>query len=399
MSTGAQRLRATRLGNARASVWGVHPIAAEAFQCMMTPIMQATNTKLESLPDAQAAGLTLIEPPLAAPPTLDNIMQTGLGYWASKTLLSAVELGVFTELARGPLDAETLRQRLGLHARSARDFFDALVAMKFLERHHGLYSNTPGTDFYLDRHKPTYAGGILEMSNARLYTVWGSFTDALRTGQPQNEGKAGGDFFAALYRTPESLESFLSGMTGISLGAAMALGEKFPWQDHRTFADIGAAQGAVPVQVALKHPHLQGIGYDLPKVKPVFEKYVQANGVANRVRFQAGDFFKDPLPRVDVLIMGHILHDWDLEQKRALLAKAYAALPAGGALIVYEAMIDDDRRENAFGLLMSLNMLVETPGGFDYTGRDCQGWMRAAGFHQTRVEHLVGPDSMVVGIK
>lgn len=340
-----------------------------------------------------------MEPPLAAAPSLDQIMQTGLGFWASKTLLSAVELGVFTELARGSLDAETLRQRLGLHARSARDFFDALVAMKFLERQHGRYSNTPETDFYLDRNKPTYAGGILEMCNAWLYACWGSFTEALRTGQPQNGAKTEGDPFAALYRTPESLESFLSGMTGISLGAAMAIAEKFPWKDYRTFVDIGAAQGAVPVQLALKHPHLQGIGYDLPKVKPVFEKYIQANGVANRVSFHEGDFFKDPLPRADVLIMGHILHDWALDQKRALLAKAYAALPPGGALIVYEAIIDDERSKNAFGLLMSLNMLIETPGGFDYTGRDCQGWMRAAGFHKTRAEHLVGPDSMVIGIK
>jgi hypothetical protein len=351
------------------------------------------------LPEAPAPALRVLEAPPAAAPSLDHIMQTGLGFWASKTLLSAVELGVFTELARSPLDAESLRQRLGLHRRGARDFFDALVALRFLERRSGLYFNTAETDFYLDRRKPTYTGGVLEMSNARLYACWGSFTEALRSGQPQNEGKGTADFFAALYRTPESLESFLSGMTGISLGAAMALAEKFPWNGYRTFADIGAAQGAVPVQLALKHPHLQGIGYDLPKVQPVFEKYIRANGVADRVSFQAGDFFKEPLPAADVLIMGHILHDWDLEQKRALLAKAYAALPSGGALIVYEAMIDDDRRENAFGLLMSLNMLIETPGGFDYTWRDCQDWMRAAGFRQTRAERLVGPDYMVVGIR
>jgi hypothetical protein len=361
--------------------------------------MEATNRKLETLPETPAPVLTVLAAPPAAAPSLDNIMQTGLGFWASKTLLSAVELGVFTELARGPLDAETLRERLGLHPRSARDFFDALVAMKFLERRHDQYSNTPDTDFYLDRNKPTYTGGVLEMCNARLYGFWGSFTEALRTGQPQNEGKTGGDHFGAMYRTPETLECFLSGMTGVSLGAGMAIAEKFPWKEYRTFVDIGAAQGAVPVQVALKNPHLQGIGYDLPQVKPVFEKYIRANGVADRVRFEAGDFFKDPMPRADVLIMGHILHDWSLEQKRALLAKAYAALPPGGALIVYEAIIDDDRREKAFGLLMSLNMLVETPGGFDFTGRDCQGWMRAAGFRQTRVEHLVGPDSMVIGIK
>jgi hypothetical protein len=364
----------------------------------MREIMRPTGNTIERPSAAETHSLVETEP--AKPgPALDRILQTGLGFWASKTLLTAVELGVFTQLAQGPLEAETLRHRLGLHPRSALDFFDALVALQLLERRQGKYANTPDTDFFLDRNKPTYAGGILEMSNARLYSSWGSLSEALRTGKPQNEAKEGGNPFDKLYSTPEKLESFLSGMTGISLGSAMAIAEKFPWRDRCNFADIGAAQGGVPVQLALKHPHLEGIGYDLAQVRPVFEKYVRANHVSDRVRFEEGDFFKDPLPTAQVLIMGHILHDWDIEQKRALLAKAYAALPSGGALIVYEALIDDDRSQNAFGLLMSLNMLIETPGGFDYTGRDCQGWMHTAGFRKTYVEHLVGPDSMVVGIK
>jgi predicted nicotinamide N-methyase len=331
--------------------------------------------------------------------TPDHILQTGLGFWASKTLLSAVELGVFTKLAQGPLAAETLRQQLGLHERSAHDFFDALVALRFLERRDGQYANTAESDLFLDRNKPTYVGGILEMCNARLYAFWGSLTEALRTGQPQNEGKTGDDFFGKLYGSPEKLAGFLKAMTGLSLGTARAISEKFPWAEYRTVADVGAAQGAVPVQLARAHPHLKAIGYDLPVVQPIFEQYAQTNGVADRVRFQSGDFFKDPLPKVDVIIMGHILHDWDLEQKRCLIQKAYDALPKGGAFIVYEALIDDARRENALGLLMSLNMLIETPGGFDYTGADCQEWMREAGFRETRVEPLVGPDSMVIGIK
>jgi hypothetical protein len=332
-------------------------------------------------------------------PNLDHIMNVGLGFWASKTLLSAIELGVFTELAQGPLDAKQLQQKLGIHSRSARDFFDALVALRFLERNDGKYSNSPDADQFLDRNKPTYAAGILEMANARLYRYWGSLTEGLRTGKPQNESASGGDLFGSLYSTPEKLETFLSGMTGLSLGAAMALAQKFPWNQYQTFADVGVAQGAVPVQIALAHPHLQGIGYDLPVVQPIFEKYVRKHGVDGRVRFEPGDFFKDPLPKADVLIMGHILHDWNLEEKRMLIRKAYDALPKGGAFIVYEALIDDERRENAFGLLMSLNMLIETPGGFDYTGADCSGWMRDAGFVETRVEHLVGPDSMIIGIK
>lgn len=328
------------------------------------------------------------------------VLRLGLGFFASKTVLSAVELGLFTVLAKAPADAESLRRRLGLHPRGARDFFDALVALDLLTRDaEGRYANAPDADAFLDREKPTYVGGLLEMANARLYGFWGALTEALRTGCPQNEVKHGGDVFASLYASPDKLAGFLGAMTGVSLGSAMAVAQRFPWSRYRRFADVGCAQGALPVQVARAHPHLSGVGVDLAPVAPIFEAYVARHGMSERLRFMAGDFFKDPLPQVDVLVMGHILHDWGLEEKQTLLRKAYAALPDGGALIVYEALIDDDRRANAFGLLMSLNMLIETPRGFDYTGAECCAWMRAAGFRETRVEHLAGPESMVVGTK
>jgi SAM-dependent methyltransferase len=238
------------------------------------------------------------------------------------------------------------------------------------------------------------------MANRRLYTAWGNLTEVLRSGRPQNEAKDGGpDPFVAIYADPVNLESFLRGMTGVSLPTARAIAAAFPWQDHRSFADIGCAQGGFPVEVARAHPHLTGIGFDLPPVRPVFERYVREHGLADRLAFQAGSFFADPLPTAEVLVMGHILHDWDLAQKRVLLAKAHAALPAGGRLLVYDAMIDDARRENAFGLLMSLNMLIETPGGFDYTAADCLGWMRDAGFRDLRAERLPGPYAMAIGTK
>lgn len=235
----------------------------------------------------------------------------------------------------------------------------------------------------------------------RLYGFWGSLTEALRTGVPQNESKTdpGASPFDALYRDPARLRQFLQGMTGISLGAARVIAQQFPWREYRTFVDVGGAQGALPVQVALAHPHLQGINFDLPVVGPIFEEYATSFGLKDRLQFQAGDFFQDALPAADVLVMGHILHDWDLSTKHLLIRKAYEALPSGGALLIYEALIDDERRHNAFGLLMSLNMLIETRGGFDYTGGDCSTWLREAGFRQTRVEHLLGPDSMVVGVK
>ncbi len=223
-------------------------------------------------------------------------------------------------------------------------------------------------------------------------------TEGLRTGQPQSEVKTGGDFFETLYADPEMLAQFAGAMSGLSTATGQAIAAKFPFRDYSSVIDIGCAEGAVPVAIGQAHEHLTGGGFDLPPIEPIFSAYVARHGLGDRLSFRGGNFFTDPLPSADVLVMGHILHDWDLDQKRMLLQKAYDALPEGGALIVYEAIIDDDRRHNAFGLLMSLNMLIEGLG-FDYTGADCRGWMADAGFKDTYVEHLVGPDSMVVGIK
>lgn len=245
-------------------------------------------------------------------PSPDAILQLGSAFWASKTLLSAVELGVFTALGDGPLERSVLADRCGLHPRSAEDFLDALVALGMLTRDGARYANTPETDLFLDRKKPAYVGGLLEMFNARLYGFWGSLTDALKSGQPQNEARQGESFFGTLYSDPQRLQGFLAAMSGVSMGAARAIATMFPWSDYKSFVDVGCAQGA---------------------------------------------------------------------------------------LLVYEAMIDDERRSNAVGLLMSLNMLIETPAGFDFTGAQCCAWMKAAGFRETRVEHLIGPDSMVIGIK
>ncbi len=330
----------------------------------------------------------------------EKILQTGMAFWASKTLLSAVEMGVFTELAHSPESFDSLSGRLGLHPRSARDFLDTLVALGFLERKGDVYANTPETNVFLDRKKPSYVGGILEMANHRLYPFWGHLTEALRTGLPQNETKTGAaGLFETLYADPARLREFLGAMTGVSHGANMAIARDFPWKDYRTFVDVGTAQGDLAVQIALTNPHLQGIGFDLPEVAPIFEEYASTTGVTDRLTFRPGDFFKQDIPKADVVLMGHILHDWDLPTKTMLIKKAFDALPVGGALVVYEAIIDDDRSKNAFGLMMSLNMLIETPGGFDYSGSDCASWMKDAGFSTTRVEHLVGPDSMVVAIK
>jgi hypothetical protein len=316
-------------------------------------------------------------------------------YAGSKALVSAVELGLFTMLAEGPLTGEARRAKLGLQPRGTTDWLDALVSLGMLERDGELYANTAATDLYLDRTKPMYVGGMV-VGMAADTSHWDSLTAALHTGRPQIEGDQD---YLDQYHDPALLTEFMHSMTGLSMGAAQAIAEKFPWQRYRTVIDVGAAEGCVPVQLALRHPQLTGGGFDLPIVRPAFEAYVDMHGLTDRLRFYPGDFFADPLPSADVLVMGHVLHNWSLEQKLELLGKAYRALPDGGALIVYESIIDDDRRANTFGLLLSVAMLLVTHDGFGYTGAQCRSWMCDIGFRDSYVQLLVGADSMVVGLK
>jgi hypothetical protein len=337
------------------------------------------------------------EPSLGAV-TADRILALSDGFRAAKVLLSAVELGVFTALAAGSLDPDRLRAEIGIHRRGARDFFDALVALGLIERDSsGYYRNTAETDRYLDRRKPTYIGAELDYFNQRGYPHWHSLTAALQTGKAQSEARTG-DYFPSLYADSKSLEFFAKAMTTASLLAGPALAAKFPWHKHRTMLDVGTAQGCLPVQIAQAHPHIMGSGFDLPAMQPLFERYVREHRLDHRLRFRPGDFMREPLPSADVLVFGRVLHNWDLATKKALLKKAYDALPAGGAVIVFERLIDDERKLAA-GLLASLHMLIMTEGGFDFSAAECTSWMLEAGFHEPTVSQLTSTHSMIAGIK
>ena len=332
------------------------------------------------------------------------ILQTAFGFWSSKVLLTAVEFDLFTALGDGRKTAAELGEALGLHPRGTFDFFDALVAMKFLDRDGdgpgGKYHNTPAGLLYLDKKSPRYVGGILVMLNTRLFKFWNALPEALRTGLPQNEVKQGQkSIFEVLYADVSKLEEFLGAMTGISRINFEALAGKFDFARYQTLCDIGGATGLLCIEAAKRHPHLQCISFDLPPVAPVAQKHIDAAGLAGRVRTAAGDFFQDPLPRADVITMGMILHDWNLEKKMHLIRAAYEALPPGGALVAIEALIDDARRENVQGLLMALNMLIEFGDAFDYTAADFQGWCREAGFQRFEVIHLAGSSSAAVAYK
>ncbi|MFB9524119.1 methyltransferase [Streptomyces cremeus] len=318
-------------------------------------------------------------------------------HWKTRTLLAAVDLGVFTALAKEPLPAPALCRRVGLHPRPAADFLDALVALGLLRRSGDVYANTPEAAEYLDAGKPvSYLG---DSFLARCAGMADDLVGVLRTGEAKGDARDGRDFYAGQYASSDSVRAFQRDMTALSIGSAHALAERFPWDRYRTLVDVGCAQGALPGWLLRHHPHLTAVGFDLPPAREGFEEYVEALGVADRLEFRPGDFFSDPLPSADVIVFGHILHNWGEEEKLRLLEKAYAALPPGGAVLVYETLIDDDRRSNAVGLILSLIMHAEVPGGFDYTGAQCREWLRRTGFRDIYVEHLDGPESMVVGVK
>jgi O-methyltransferase/methyltransferase family protein len=336
--------------------------------------------------------------------TPDAILQTGFGFWNSKVLLTAVTFDLFTKLGERRLTGAQIGKELALHPRGVADFLDALVAMKFLEREGdgavAKYFNTPATALYLDRQSPGYIGGILEMLNARLFKYWHDLPEALRTGQPQNETKHGEKgIFDELYADPTKLEQFLDAMTGLSRINFEALADKFDFSRYRTLCDVGGATGLLSIEVAKKHPHMKCISFDLPPVEPVTRKYITAAGLTDRIRIASGNFFQDPLPKAHVITMGMILHDWNLEKKMKLIRAAYDALSPGGAFIVVEALIDNARRENVFGLLMSLNMLIEFGDAFDYSAADFEKWCREVGFKSFEVLHLAGPSSAAIAYK
>lgn len=332
------------------------------------------------------------------------ILQTATAFWASKVLLTAVELDLFTVLGDGSMTAAELGEELELHPRGTYDFFDALVSLGFLDRQgdgpEGRYENTAETAAFLDRNSPRYIGGVPEMLNSRLFGFWNDLGTALKTGQPQSEVKVHGKpIYEELYANEARLGQFLEAMTGLQAANFQRLAETFDFSRYETVSDIGGALALLSRTVGAQHEHLTFTTFDLPQVAPHAQKHIDRAGMTDRIRVVSGDFFVDDLPRADVLTMGNILHDWNLEKKKILIGKAYEALPEDGALIVIETLIDDARRTNAYGLLMSLNMLIEFGDAFDFTGADFREWCGEAGFRRFEILPLAGPSSAAVAYK
>ncbi|WP_018615269.1 methyltransferase [Segetibacter koreensis] len=349
------------------------------------------------------------EKKVAPTPTPSKIMQLGMGFWASKVLLTAVKFELFTLLATKPLSTREIKEKLGLGCddRHVFDWLDTLVSLGFLERtgllQNSMYSNAEDTGIFLDKNKPSYMGGILEMANNRLYKYWGDLEDGLITGQPQNEAKGTSQgnmvFFEDLYKDQEKLQEFMNAMSGIQTGNFIELANKFDFSKYNQLLDIGGADGWLSIQICLRHPAIRCITFDLPAVEPLAKKKIEAFNLSDRITTCEGDFMKEDLPKADLISMGNILHGMNEEAKQKLIRKVYDVLPENGVFIAIENIIDNERRQNTFGLLMSLNMLIENGDAFDYTLNDFEKWAKAAGFRRTELVPLAGPTSAAVAYK
>ena len=337
-------------------------------------------------------------------PNPHHIMQIASGYGVSKMLLAAVGMGLHTRLAEGAMTLEEIIAEFSLQKRPAMDFLDLLVSVDLLGRDgdgaEARYRNTEATATYLDRNKPAYVGGIIELWEQRNFRFWADMTEALRTGKAQNETKhADTPFFETLYADPARLEAFMDAMNGSSLYNFEKLAVSFPFENYQTLTDIGGADALLSRTVASAHSDLQCKSFDLPAVTEIAKRKIDKAGLADRIEAISGDFFNDPLPSADIITMGMILHDWNLERKKILIKKAYDALKPGGAFIAIEALIDDARRTNTFGLFMSLTMLMEFGDAFDFTAQEFKQWCSEAGFSRFEIMPLEGPSSAAIAYK
>lgn len=342
--------------------------------------------------------MTVNSAPLASTTDPFDLMHLGWSFMRSKVLLAAMELKVFEELAKDPGGQEDLRSRLGLHERGATDFLDTLTSLGLLNRVDGTYSNSQATSTYLVTTSPSYIGDFLLMTTRFMGRSWESLAETLRTGAAHKQDADGEVPFAQIFRDPVKLRGFLSAMDSLNGSVTPALAEIVPTEGVRSFVDLGGARGNLAGQFVLRHPGMHGTVFDRPAMRPFFDELVEKLGATERTSFHGGDFFKDEVPSTDMAIFGNVLHDFSAEQRLDLLKRAHGALNDGGYVVVYDPMIDDERSEPD-NLLMSLSMMIQAPGGCEYTPADLKSLLVEAGFDPIIEEKLPAHATAVIARK
>ncbi|MFJ9520144.1 methyltransferase [Kitasatospora sp. NPDC101801] len=302
------------------------------------------------------------------------LLRLNTSYFQAKVLQSAVELDLFGLLAEQPATAGQLFTRLGLRPRPGADFLDALVGLGLLERRDGRYANHPEAAEFLVPGSPRYLGGSIAQHSRLHFRSWASLTDVLRTEPAKVQRDFRKDF-----ENLDGVRGLMAHMDAFNSFVADELDRCVDWSRYSTFVDVGGARGNVAAHLVRVHPHLTGAVFDLPPVQPLFDEHMAALGTAGRVRFAGGDFFADTAPASDVAVLGHVLHDWPPAARAELLKRVFDAVNPGGIVVVYDAMLDDDRTDPV-SLLQSLNCGIMRDGGSEYTVAECRGYAEDAGF-------------------
>jgi hypothetical protein len=322
--------------------------------------------------------------------TAAGLLRLGNAFCDAKALLTAVDLDLFTHLQPDGATEEEIRQRLSLHRRGLSDFLHLLVALGLLTKTGEVFRNAVGAERYLVRDKPSYIGGFLHRANRNLYPAWGKLGEALRTGQPQSGGK-----FEDVLARPEVLRQFIGMMDALTQQLAPDLVDAYDWGQHRTLLDVGGCRGNLAAHLIKAYPDVEGHVFDMPAMEPFFDEHMAGFGLTGRLHFHGGDFFADDLPSADVVVLGHVLHDWDERQRELLVRKATAAVNPGGTLVVYDRMLDDEPR-HVENLVISLDMLLVTEGGSEYPVSELRRHAEAAGFGAVTEQPLGDYDTLVV---
>ena len=282
----------------------------------------------------------------------------------SKTMFTAVSLGVFEQLARGRMSASELALVLKCNADALGRLLDGCAGLGLLRREGEQYAITDVAQTYLVSSSPDTLAGYVTYSDRSLFKLWSNLEDAVREGTNRWEQTFGSreSLFAHFFQNDGSTRNFLSGMHGFGQIASSQIVETFDLSEFQRMADLGGATGHLCIAACERYPHLQATVFDLPQVERFANEHLQRSSARERLHFKAGDFFKDDLPAADLYTLGRIVHDWDEVKIDRLLAKVYASLPPGGAVLIVEALLEDDHSGPVFALMQSLNMLICTDG-------------------------------------
>ncbi len=311
----------------------------------------------------------------------------------SKTMFTAVRLGIFDRLEKTPQSAEQLAASLNLNAGALARLLDGCVGLGLLTRADGEYRNTPAASRFLVKSSPDTLSGYINYSDRSLFALWGHLDDAVREGTNRWEQVFGSRtaLFDYYFRDPEATASFMQGMHGFGQISSPLIATAFDLSRFTHLVDLGGATGHLAVAVCERYPNLKATIFDLPAIEPF-------SRTGDRIDFVAGDFFADPLPPADLYSLGRILHDWDDDRIQLLLRKIAASLSPGGGILIVEALLHEDRSGPVYALMQDLNMLVCTDGR-ERTFDEYRSLLEAAGFANVQYKRTGTPVDAVFATK